>query len=59
QYGVTVAGGHGQGNATNQLDTPYGIFVDDDQTILIAEWGNDRIIQWKMSDTNGEVVAGG
>ncbi|CAF5090750.1 unnamed protein product, partial [Rotaria sp. Silwood1] len=21
--------------------------------------GNDRIIQWKMDDTNGQVVAGG
>ncbi|CAF4226822.1 unnamed protein product, partial [Rotaria sordida] len=58
QNGVTVAGDDGQGNATNQLNQPFGIFVDDDQTIVIADYGNHRIIQWKMGDTNGQVVAG-
>ncbi|CAF4976677.1 unnamed protein product [Rotaria sp. Silwood1] len=59
QNGVTVAGGHGKGNATNQLYDPDSLFVDDDQTIVIADWGNNRIVQWKMGDTNGNVVAGG
>ncbi|CAF5072756.1 unnamed protein product, partial [Rotaria sp. Silwood1] len=58
QNGVTVAGGHGKGSATNQLNGHDGLFVDDDQTIVIAD-GNHRIIQWKMGDTNGQVVAGG
>ncbi|UJR19259.1 hypothetical protein I4U23_022388 [Adineta vaga] len=57
--GVTVAGGHGPGNATNQLNSPFGLFVDDNQTIIIADWGNARIIQWRINDTNGQVVAGG
>ncbi|CAF4663157.1 unnamed protein product, partial [Rotaria sp. Silwood2] len=59
QNGVTVAGGHGQGSATNQLHWPWGLFVDDDQTIVIADRYNHRIIQWKMGNTNGQVVAGG
>ncbi|CAF1180595.1 unnamed protein product, partial [Rotaria sordida] len=59
QNGVTVAGGHGKGNATNQLYYPDGLFVDDDQTMVIADYDNHRIIQWKMGDTNGQVVAGG
>ncbi|CAF1106013.1 unnamed protein product, partial [Rotaria sordida] len=59
QNGVTVAGGHGKGSATNQLNEPFGLFVDDDQTIVIADCWNHRIIQWKMGDTNGQVVAGG
>ncbi|CAF1280711.1 unnamed protein product, partial [Rotaria sordida] len=59
QKGVTVAGGHGQGSATNQLDWPCGLFVDDDQTMAIADGDNHRIIQWKKGDTNGQVVAGG
>ncbi|CAF1355256.1 unnamed protein product [Rotaria sordida] len=59
QNGVTVAGGHGEGSATNQLGGPYGLFVDDDQTMVIADHSNHRIIQWKMDDTNGRVVAGG
>ncbi|CAF4880287.1 unnamed protein product [Rotaria sp. Silwood1] len=59
QNGVTVAGDHGRGNATNQLYYPEGLFVDDDQTIVIADTWNHRIIQWKIGDTHGQVVAGG
>ncbi|CAF4114982.1 unnamed protein product, partial [Rotaria sordida] len=59
QKGVIVAGGHGGGSATNQLNDPWGLFVDDDQTIVIADCWNHRIIQWKKGDTNGQVVAGG
>ncbi|CAF3300271.1 unnamed protein product [Rotaria socialis] len=60
QNGVTIAGGHGQGGATNQLNSPIGLFVDDDQTVVIADMMNHCIIQWKSGDTaNGQVVAGG
>ncbi|CAF1353321.1 unnamed protein product [Rotaria sp. Silwood1] len=59
QNGKTVAGGNGRGDATNQLYWPHGLFVDDDQTMIIADYGNNRIVQWKMGDTNGQVVAGG
>ncbi|CAM4959710.1 unnamed protein product [Rotaria socialis] len=51
QNGVTIAGGNGAGNATNQLYRPSGLFVDDDQTVVIADWGNDRIMRWKNGDT--------
>ncbi|CAF2470504.1 unnamed protein product [Rotaria sp. Silwood2] len=27
--------------------------------MVIADWGNDRIIQWKIGDKKGQVVAGG
>ncbi|CAF3383773.1 unnamed protein product [Rotaria socialis] len=58
--GVTIAGGHGKGDATNQLNRPHGLFVDDDQTVLIADHSNHRIMQWKNGGTtNGQVVAGG
>ncbi|CAF4935675.1 unnamed protein product [Rotaria socialis] len=60
QNGVTIAGGHGNGDATNQLYRPFGLFVDDDQTVVIADYYNHRIMQWKNGDTaNGQVVAGG
>ena len=35
------------------------MFIDDDQTIYVAEWGNHRIVEWKSGATNGQVVAGG
>ncbi|CAF3239996.1 unnamed protein product, partial [Rotaria socialis] len=60
QNGVTIAGGHGEGDATNQLYWPLSLFVDDDQTVAIADNWNHRIMQWKNGDTmNGQVVAGG
>ncbi|CAF5047636.1 unnamed protein product [Rotaria sp. Silwood1] len=59
QNGKTVAGGNEYGEATNQLYEPWGLFVDDDQTMIITDYENHRIVQWKMGDTNGQVVAGG
>ncbi|CAF2150842.1 unnamed protein product, partial [Rotaria magnacalcarata] len=61
QNGVTIAGGNGQGGATNQLYWPQGLFVyDDDQTVIIADSQNHRIMQWKNSNTtNEQVVADG
>ncbi|CAF3238865.1 unnamed protein product [Rotaria sp. Silwood2] len=59
QNGATVAGGHGEGDATNQFNEPGGLFVDDGQTMVIADFANHRIIQWKIGDANGQVIAGG
>ena len=60
QNGVTVAGGNGNSNAVNQLNFPCGLGIDDDnQSIVIADWGNDRIVEWTIGATNGKVIAGG
>jgi sugar lactone lactonase YvrE len=56
QNGITMAGGNGR---RNQLSLPYGIFIDDDQTIYIADCFNHRIVEWKSNATNGKIVAGG
>ena len=60
QNGVIATGGNGYGNALNQLYNPFGLDIDDDnQSIVIADWGNDRIVEWKMGASDGKVVAGG
>ena len=59
QNGLTVAGGNGQGNGINQLSNPWGLYVDDDQTIYVADQSNHRIMEWKSGATSGQVVAGG
>ena len=57
---MTVAGGNGCGDAINQLWYPYGLDIDDDnQSIVIADWGNHRIVEWKMGASHGKVIAGG
>ena len=57
--GLTVAGGNRQGNGINQLSNPGGLYVDDDQTIYVADQSNHRIVEWKWGATSGQVVAGG
>ncbi|CAM4845617.1 unnamed protein product, partial [Rotaria magnacalcarata] len=54
-----VAGGYGEGSATHQLSFPYGLCAADDRTIVIADWGNHRIVQWEVGGDNGVVIAGG
>ena len=60
QNGMIVAGGNKRGNATNQLDCPSGLDIDNDnQSIVIADYGNHRIVEWKMGEKDGKVIAGG
>ena len=60
QNGVTVAGGNDDGSAPNQLYWPHGLDIDDDnQSIVIANTYNDRIVEWKIGANNGKVIAGG
>ncbi|CAF4663162.1 unnamed protein product [Rotaria socialis] len=49
--GRLVAGGNGNGNADNQLSLPYGIYVDQNGTLYIAEYGNHIISKWLPSKT--------
>jgi sugar lactone lactonase YvrE len=59
QNGSTMAGGNGQSNGINQLYNPHGLYVDDDQTVYVADQSNHRIVEWKWSAASGQVVAGG
>jgi sugar lactone lactonase YvrE len=54
-----VTGGNGQGHGINQLSHPYGLYVDDGQTVYVADGSNERIVEWKWGTTSGQVVAGG
>ena len=59
QHAITVAGGNGHGTKVNQLYYPKAISIDDNQTVYIADWINDRIVEWKSNADNGQIVAGG
>ncbi|CAF4369374.1 unnamed protein product, partial [Adineta steineri] len=49
QNAITVAGGNGQGHELNQLNNPYGIFIDKNKDMFIADFHNHRIVQWKYN----------
>jgi len=60
--GQTIAGGNGKGDKLNQLSSPQGIYVDnEEQCIYIADTNNHRIVKWKLDGGSdyGEIVAGG
>ncbi len=57
--GVTVAGNGSRGDASNQLDSPYGLDMIDDQTFIVTDTDNHRIMMWTTEDTHGEVLVGG
>ena len=56
---MTLAGRHGEGDRADQLKYPLGLFVDEDQTVYIADCHNHRIMGWKAGATTGEILAGG
>jgi len=59
QNGTTIAGGNGAGTGLNQLNNPWCIYIDDDQTVYVADYTNHRIVEWKNGVTSGKIVAGG
>ncbi|CAF1517125.1 unnamed protein product [Adineta ricciae] len=59
QQGKVIAGGNGQGNKLNQLSNPFGIFIDENKTIFIAEFSNHRILKCESNEKQGQIVAGG
>ncbi|CAF0974331.1 unnamed protein product [Adineta steineri] len=59
QNAITVAGGNGEGQQLNQLDRPFGIFIDKNKNIFIADNSNHRIVEWKYNAKEGQIIAGG
>jgi len=59
QNAITVVGGNGAGEKTNQLNQPWGIYIDDDDTLYVSDQFNHRIVAWKKGAISGEIVAGG
>tara|TARA_Y100001980_G_C14463418_1_gene244892 strand:- start:81 stop:944 length:864 start_codon:yes stop_codon:yes gene_type:complete len=57
--GITVAGGNGNGSASNQFDSPYAITLDIFENLYIADNSNHRIQKWSPGATEGITVAGG
>lgn len=55
---VAIAGNHGAGAGSNQLSTPYGSFLDGNQTVYVADHDNQRIQKWAAGGINGVTVAG-
>ncbi|CAF2550885.1 unnamed protein product [Rotaria sp. Silwood2] len=54
--GHLVAGGHGQGNHSDQLNEPSNVLLDKNETMYISDNGNRRIQRWSRDAQNGETI---
>ena len=57
--GIVVAGGNGQGNQLNQLNSPTYIFIDGEETVYVSDFENHRVMKWLKGASEGIIVAGG
>ncbi|CAF0795510.1 unnamed protein product [Adineta steineri] len=58
QSAITVAGGNEEGQKLNQLYNPWGMFIDNDKSIYIADSDNHRVVKWKLNSNASEIIAG-
>ena len=56
---MIVAGESGESDDTSKLYYPHGLHIDHDkQSIVIADCENHCIVEWKMGEKDGKVIAG-
>lgn len=56
----TIAGGFGKGERSDEFFYPYAMKIDQrDGFMIIADWGNHRIVRWDPRQTQGRTIAGG
>jgi sugar lactone lactonase YvrE len=57
---VTVAGSSSgvSGSSSSLLDFPFGLYVDANDTIYVADFLNSRVQKWSPGATNGITIAG-
>jgi sugar lactone lactonase YvrE len=57
--GIVVAGGQGNGNGLAQLSSPRGVYVDQSETIYVADYNNNRVVRWFKGTAQGSIVVDG
>ena len=58
QNGITIAGNGSSGKELNQLCYPFSVVIDNEETLFIVDYNNNRIIAWKKDATNGTIIVG-
>ena len=53
-----VAGGNGAGNTGDKLNSPWGIYVDNQATVFVVDRANHRVQRWPLASALGTTVAG-
>ncbi|CAF1615025.1 unnamed protein product, partial [Adineta ricciae] len=57
---ILVAGPSGvAGDEFDQLNSPTGVYADEQETVYIADTKNHRVMRWLKGATSGTLIAGG
>ncbi|CAF0803637.1 unnamed protein product [Adineta steineri] len=56
QFAITVAKGNEDGQKSNQISDPQGIFFDNDKSLYIVDYSNDHIVRWKLNSNTGQII---
>lgn len=51
-----MAGGNGAGNTADKLNGPWGIYVDSNQAVFVADRNNHRIQRWNNGEREGIAI---
>ncbi|CAF2598164.1 unnamed protein product [Rotaria sp. Silwood2] len=54
--GRTVAGGHGNGSRSDQMNKPVDFIIDEDGSLIICDSNNYRVVRWFRGADNGEII---
>ncbi|CAF1544577.1 unnamed protein product, partial [Rotaria sordida] len=53
-----IAGGYGAGSTSEKLYYPWGLYVDSNQAVYVADRSNHRVQLWNSESMSGITVAG-
>ncbi|CAF4116369.1 unnamed protein product, partial [Adineta steineri] len=57
QVAINVTVGNEKKHQLNLLSYPWGIFIDNDKSIYIADSWNHRIVKWKLHSNKVKIIA--
>lgn len=53
-----MAGGNGAGSTADKLNGPWGVYVDNGNTVFVVDRNNHRVMKWLQGAAAGTLVAG-
>ena len=59
QNGITLTGRNEGDEGLTQLHNPCDLYVDNDQSVVIADFWNHRIVEWRHGAASVQLIAGG
>jgi hypothetical protein len=59
KYGTTISGGYRSDTILKHLESPHGLYVDENQMIYRAGYDNHRIVELNSDAKGTKLVAGG